>query len=181
MRPDDESERRALLARAYGRGGGLTDADARRLTELESLRNAALAPESPRAQTTPDSDTGASDPSVSDTGASDTGDSGTRASSDRPDEPRGTDAPVPPGLGAAVRSHAKATVAASAALLLIGVAAGWALFGARGAESALTAGQQERRLELQAEGKYDDGSVRLVTDDDDAVVWYATRDPRRRR
>lgn len=216
MRPDDESERRALLARAYRRGGGLTDADARRLAELESLRKAALAAENPRARTTPDpetadSDTVASDASSSDTGATDTGasgtgdsdtadsgaaDSGTRArdttdaapgsresagdvpgpSSDGPEEPRGTDAPVLSGLGAAVRSHAKAAVAASAALLLIGVAAGWALFGARGAESALTAGQQERRLELQAEGKYDDGSVRLVTEDDDAVVWYATRD-----
>lgn len=185
MGPDDEAELRSLQARAYGRGGGLRDADAQRLTELQSLRNAARATETFAAEA-PVPDALASEgpapetsaPDTTDTEPDDRGSAGERptSASGPADEGLGAGTPAWSGLRTAVRDHAKTVVAASAALLLIGVAAGWALFGGRGVESALTAGQQERRLELQVEGKYDDGSVRLVTQDDDAVVWYATRD-----
>ncbi|MFB4349064.1 hypothetical protein [Microbacterium sp. CR_7] len=186
MGPSDEAELRSLQARAYGRGGGLTDAESRRLTELEWSRSAARATETDTAEASvpatpaaPETHASAAPDRETADALPETRDSASQrptTASDPADEGRGAGTPARSGLGAAVRDHAKTVVAASAALLLIGVAAGWALFGARGIESALTAGQQERRLELQVEGKYDDGSVRLVTQDDDAVVWYATRD-----
>ncbi|MCM3779626.1 hypothetical protein [Microbacterium hydrocarbonoxydans] len=179
LHADEIEELRALQARAYGRGGALTDAEARRLMELESSRSSALDDHVHGAGgLAPDAEPEVAPelPVVTESGARGrTGDVSDFAS-DSPPEHSVSPVPARSGLGAAVRDHTKAAVAASAALLLIGVGAGWALFGAEGVESALTAGQQERRLELQADGEYDDGSVRLVAEDDDAVVWYATRD-----
>ncbi|PCE15356.1 hypothetical protein AUC47_13710 [Microbacterium sp. SZ1] len=179
LHADEVEELRALRARAYGRGGGLTAADADRLRQLEETRRPVPLSE-PDVDQPSDADREPLIDAVPLQAAplDDTRDSAgqrpTPASGS--DEVHGEDVPARPALAAAVRSHVKVVVAASAALILTGVAAGWALFGGGGVESALTAGQQERRLELQAEGKYDDGSVRLVTEDEDAVVWYATRD-----
>lgn len=60
-------------------------------------------------------------------------------------------------------------------LLAIGVGAGWALFGNQSDEIPLTDAQQQRKLELYEDGGYDEDSVRAVGQDDDALVWYGTR------
>ncbi|WP_144876969.1 hypothetical protein [Microbacterium sp. 1.5R] len=185
MLTDDESERRDLQAKAYGRAGGLTDAEAGRLRELESSLSANRS----------DLAAAEAEPAIEPPGRESVTLSSERRSAEPDARPRAGDASSPArdvqqrsaltggtapsadsSLAAAVRSHMRAVVAASAALLLVGVAAGWALFGAIDAEPALTAMQQERRLALQAEGEYDDDSVLLVAEDDDATVWYATRD-----
>jgi len=41
---------------------------------------------------------------------------------------------------------------------------------------ALTSEQQHRRAELQAEGGFDPGSLRAIGRDEDALVWYATKE-----
>ncbi|WP_449407698.1 hypothetical protein [Microbacterium maritypicum] len=172
---DDGAELRALQAKAYGRDGGLTAREADRLNELESVGAARTAP---AVLTAP------AEPAAA-------GVSSASAESAARDEPAGRDPsvdeqatdeggvdvpPVPaPSLRGAVRVHLRAVVVAALALLLLGVGAGWAVFGDIGDAPALTAGQQERRVELQTTSKYDDGSVRLVAEDGEAVVWYATR------
>ncbi|MEV7609833.1 hypothetical protein AB0N61_10145 [Microbacterium sp. NPDC089320] len=172
----DSAELRALQIKAYGRDGGMTEAEAARLTELESMRGdsgmhgrsdveAAPVP----AQGLPaadDAPSGDSSRSASDAPLSTTGE---RTADERPTvESR--------RLRGAFREQWKAAALASALLLVIGVAAGWALFGRSGDAVALTSAQQERRAELQAEGGFDPDSLRAIGQDDGALVWYATKD-----
>lgn len=172
----DATELRALQVKAYGRDGGLTEAEAARLTELESMRGdsgmhgrsdveAAPVPVQglPAADDAPSGD---SSRSASDAPLSTTGE---RAADERTTVESGR-------LRGAFREQWKAAALASALLLVIGVAAGWALFGRSGDSVALTSAQQERRAELQAEGGYDPGSLRAIGEDDGALVWYATKD-----
>ncbi|MFE6995671.1 hypothetical protein ACFVAE_06910 [Microbacterium sp. NPDC057659] len=65
-----------------------------------------------------------------------------------------------------------AAVAASA--LLIGVGAGWLLFG-RDAGPAMSAAQQKAWAEFEASGKYDEGSIRMVGERYGITAWYATK------
>lgn len=184
LQESDSAELRALQAKAYGRDGGLTEVDAARLRELESLRvephgggradvEVATEPGSGMADAPPT----AQDPPLADAEApaaeAPAADMSPAASAQQPAEGRrriGTT-----GLRAAFRQHWKAAVAASAVLLTIGLGAGWAIFGQSGGV-ALTSEQQERRAELQAEGGFDPGSLRAIGQDENALVWYATKD-----
>ncbi|MEV4736006.1 MULTISPECIES: hypothetical protein [unclassified Microbacterium] len=184
MSPDDAAELRALQGKAYGRDGRLTDQEARRLADLESARSMPSgrpdlgetvepdATDGRVAQDEPSTETPV--PRVVDTPREPTGGrpssepSGGRPSSEPSADPAASWRRV-------VQTHLRVVISASLALLLVGVAAGWALFGRGSDAAALSPGQQERRVELQAGDDYDDGSVRLIAEDDDTVVWYATR------
>ncbi|WP_223626549.1 hypothetical protein [Microbacterium sp. EST19A] len=183
----DPDELRALQRKAYGRDGALTDAEARRLRDLERAgQEETVAPsEAPPVEigivdAVPfDIDRRRGAPvDVPVPGAS-TG-SGTRES--------GSDGVRIPDSGAeesgTPRSRTASRLlrrwwvpaAASALLLAIGVGAGWVFFGQPAGTVVLTTDQQERRTELYQEGDYDAGSLLAVGQDEDAVAWYATKD-----
>ncbi|MFF5625624.1 hypothetical protein ACFY5A_09680 [Microbacterium sp. NPDC012755] len=187
----DGEERRALQRKAYGREASLTDAEARRLHELEhalreSARPEAAAPAAERSARTAVRDTGPVDGVRLD---------GMRAGEVQPpvtrgvvDEENAAAAPVAdetetesaadeaaPGIWRTLRSHGKPVAAASAVLLAIGLGAGWALFSPRASDIPLSAEEVERKLELYTAQKFDDGSLRAVARDGDALVWFATK------
>ncbi len=176
----DSTELRALQAKAYGRDGGLTDAEAARLEELESLRgerDERGVPEpdpfgAPGAPGLVDGSSASAQPSVGG-GQAPVAEILPSAPDDGGD---GRLSVETGGLRAVFREHWKAAVAASALLLVIGLGAGWALFGRSGDAVALTSAQQERRAELQADGGFDPGSLRAIGQEEDALVWYATKD-----
>lgn len=178
LQESESAELRALQGKAYGRDGGLTEVEAARLRELESMRvepdatvlaAAAAGPgadavDAPRRAE--DAPLPHAEPPVSGPP------SGSPA-----DEEAGRQQPREAGgLRAAIRQHWKAAVAASAAMLVIGLGVGWAVFGHTGDAVALTSEQQQRRAELQAEGGFDPGSLRAIGRDEDALVWYATKE-----
>ena len=185
LQETDAAELRALQAKAYGRDGGLTEADAARLRELEGSRAESEASSpmeaAPREGLSDDAPVVESRDVPQAAVGSPTEilpDAEGRESADETGS-EGDDAPLSSrtasGLRPTLRRHWKAVAAASAALLVVGMAAGWALFG-RDDAVALTPEQQDRRAELQVEGKYDPGSVRAIGQDDDIIVWFATKD-----
>ncbi|MFJ2550855.1 hypothetical protein [Microbacterium sp. NPDC087591] len=177
--PDDDEviELRALQERAYGRGGGLTAAEAERLDRLTRR---------PAAQAVEGAPSGAAAPPQMISGVPD--DVG------RPDrEPAASPLPAsePPALpappasgGDALRSSHSAPpldrwrplLIGIAAALVVGVGVGWFLFGRGGADAvALTAAQQEWQREIIGEATYDQGSLRAVAVEAGVVLWVATK------
>lgn len=186
MLSDDEvAELRSLQARAYGRDGGISDADAGRMRELERRRTPTSSSDRDISPHIPLSEVGADEVLVSripdevqsprrveESHAADTAGHpgfGTPVDADVPTT--SADGPIP----AALRRFWRPLAAASAVLLILGIAAGWAIFGQRPGGIALTDDQVQRRLELYEQGKYDEGSLRAVAHQKDALVWYATR------
>lgn len=189
----DAAELRALQRKAYGRDGALSDAEARRLRELERGR--------PRVSSAPsedapvegelvdavpfDFDSGRNripasvhrDAEERDAAPRDSApeDSVPQDSVPRESQPRDRRPPGSPSMSGLPRRW-WVPAAASALLLAIGVCAGWALSGQRPGTVALTSDQQERRAELYQEGEYDQGSLRAVGQEEDALAWYATKD-----
>lgn len=165
---DAAAERRALERAAYGRGGGLDDAGARRLRDLqeEHRRRALPAPHEP--MDTPLEGEGEGEGEGA--GAGEGGGAPAPVLSLPSDVVAGAE-----GVPTAVRRGLVPVLAASAALLAIGVSAGWALFTPRSDAFALTEAQEDRRIELAGEG-YDPGSVRPVAEAEGALAWFATQD-----
>ena len=162
------AERRALERAAYGRDGGLDAAAARRLQELQ---------EGHRRRTPSAQDEPAESPSVGDDAPeSATGRRAPEDVSDAEDTPPATSDDVSlTEAPAANRRGLVPVLVAAAALLAIGVGAGWALFTPRSDTFALTEAQEDRRIELAGEG-YDPGSVRPVAEAEGALAWFATQD-----
>jgi hypothetical protein len=164
----DADELRMLQRQAYGRDGGLTDAEAARLRELErrdavASIDAAGEPPAPEAAVPASAHLADVVPPVDDT------------SDDAPTGPEPTTSRLKTAMRE-LRRHWRFAVVASVLLLGIGVGAGWALFGHDREAISLTAEQQQRRLELYDTGDYDEGSLRPVGQDDEgAVVWYGTK------
>lgn len=194
----DAAELRALQSKAYGRGGGLSDADAARLAALESARVVRAAggaggavagaatrqPTEGRTSERVDGATPADDaaPAGDASPADDAAPAGDASPADDP-SPAGdaspADDPSPADIArgtGTTRMRWTSLAAASAALLLVGLGVGWAVFAEKGDGIALTAAQQERRAALQDDGGYDPGSLRAIGQDDDALVWLATKD-----
>ncbi|MFF3028944.1 hypothetical protein [Microbacterium sp. NPDC057944] len=189
----DGEERRALQRKAYGREASLTDAEARRLHELEHALRESARPEATaeRSARTAVPDRGGADGARLDGARLD----GMRTGEAQPPVPRGVvdeestaAAPVAeepvtesvageaaPGIWTTLRSHWKPVAVASAVLLAIGLGAGWALFSPRASDIPLSAEEVERKLELYTAQKFDDGSLRAVARDGDALVWFATK------
>jgi|GEM_PF-568117 len=188
---EERDELRALQARAYGRGGELSEQEAGRLRELSRRQVAGGVTDAAAARLRelehrdepPASVEDAAE--VSEPDASEETRAGTRRVDSVPtvEDASGaasTDAvPRRSPLREATRElrrHWRFAAVASVLLLAIGVGAGWALFGQDGEAIALTAEQQQRRLELYDSGDYDEGSLRAVGQDDQgALVWYGTK------
>ncbi|MFJ2550854.1 hypothetical protein [Microbacterium sp. NPDC087591] len=184
--PESErTELRELQRKAYGRDGGLTDAEARRLRELE---RAAAAPPAPQATAMDADGAPASEQMLADdeavaflVGASDQGILAESAAAAVDGIPAAADHSTAgphggaSGIRALLRAQWHVVTVAAVVLLAIGVGAGWALFGTRSDDIPLTGEQQQRKGELYEKGGYDEGSVRAIGQDDDALVWYGTR------
>lgn len=192
---DEVRELRALQARAYGREGGLSGAEAERLQDLEARRRAQAGSAAPAGPSTvlqrdPVSvrEDGADGGSVGPVGSvspigpvgpddvfpagRDPSDAATDAAVAVPDS-------AETGRTARRRRHAQPLIAAAVALL-VGVGAGAGVGGflaAGGADAALelTAEQRAWQDALIAEGDYDPGSIRAVGETADVVAWVATR------
>lgn len=205
--PEEIAELRELQARAYGRGGELTAADAARLHELEAARfprdagivepsapstpsahPSAAAPSDPlvrRASAAPPRtpvttpvrpDAAAAPPSdTSSPGIAVSEDPGTHRSSP-PTMEKGSRAEPEPRPRALLQRFWRPLAAGAAVLLAVGVGAGWLLFGrAPDAGLPLTGEQAERRVQLENEGKFDEGSLRVIGQDEEALAWYGTK------
>lgn len=184
----ERSERQALQRKAYGRDGGLTDAEAHRLQELERRSDRPVALPGSAASVATDSAASPTETGPVAAGvltphesAEDFLESFISGAEPSPDDlPPRQDTPAPRAVRAAVadlRRHALVVAVASALLLAGGLAAGWALFGRASDGIVLTAEQQQRRLELLDKRAYDEGSLRAVGQDDEgALVWYGTTD-----
>jgi hypothetical protein len=182
----EQAELRELQRKAYGRDGGLTDAEARRLRELEHVVAVAVVPAASVPALTPAPLESARSPADRVTVAAGSGvpgrdvaaESAARSDEDDAETPADAEADAPGGatrFRTLLRGHWRVVTVAAALLLAVGIGAGWALFGSRGDDIPLTDVQQQRKLELYEKGGYDEGSVRAVGQDDDALVWYATK------
>lgn len=188
LRADEIEELRALQARAYGRGGGLTAADADRLRQLEDTR-------SPATRAEPD----VGQPSDAERGPLiDAVPLGAAPLVDLPAERRPTaDRPPPTSFYRDLESPHDAVAPASdersrpdalsrrrwpvaalsiAVLIGFGVLIGWLAFADRGTGAiSLTTEQQQWQSELLATGLYDSGSLRAVREEEGVVIWFATQ------
>lgn len=180
---DDVAERRALQRKAFGPGGGLTDAEAARLRELDDARrrpSPGPSTSDPMAGSVPDTRQPGPPRSrdslatVPDDGETPTGDDAPVVPDDeRVDDATRTDRPDV--TEARHRSRGMLALAA-VVMVLLGLGIGWLAFGRTGgAAVALSAEQQGWQSELIASGKYDPGSVRAVATEEGAVVWMATQ------
>jgi hypothetical protein len=183
---DEITELRALQARAYGRDGGLGDADAARLRELENKRrrtpggaphdgadadaDASLAAESAEPQ--PEHPVELASPSAQEDPEPATQADPEPATQADPEQATQAD---PTTLRPSLRRHWRALALAAAGLLVIGLGTGWALFGRGDDGIPLTSEEQQRSAELQSTADYDPGSVEAIGRDDDAIVWFGTK------
>jgi hypothetical protein len=196
---DELVELRELQARAYGRGGTLSGADAARLRELERRRIAresstvsSADPASrgrgglsmmhssvPRAATvrgtaemreSPRAIERSADPA---TGADAGAPTALRETAEGPDTSAG-----PASLVASLRALWRPVSIIVVLMLALGVGVGWLLFGrAAGAEALeLTAEQQRWHDEILATAEYDQGSLRALEETGGVVIWVATTD-----
>ena len=185
---DDRDELRELQRKAYGRDGGLTDAEARRLREIEQRPPAitpALKPvrEDVLIETVPSFAAGFPRSGFADTNAfEDLFRDDEAPSPAREEEAPEPDAPAQQHSSrrlnaalAAFRRHGLIAAAASVLLVAIGIGVGWIAFGQTSDDVALTGEQQQRRLDLYEKDPYDEGSLRAVGQDDDVLVWYGTQ------
>lgn len=172
---DERSELRALQRKAYGpTGGGLTPAEHRRLRELEDARRTPVGSDGPPVG---DSTTAASEPTEPMITRVPDAPPARQIAAVSADADRASDAPEAPRAPLRRGPSRLAVAAVGAAVLVgIGVGAGWALFADHSAEPALTTAQEQRRAELAVDGSFDEGSLRPIARDDDALAWFATQE-----
>ena len=170
---DERDELRALQARAYGRGGELSEQEAGRLREL-SRRQADAAPVEPPRSVDPATvlisgvpeallglprvEAHASAASMPDISAHDAPTDATARS-----------------RRSAVMIHWRPALIAAVAALIIGFGAGWMLFGRSDAEAIELSPEQQGWQTAIADGGYDPGSLRAIATHEDVVLWYATK------
>ncbi|KAA0959804.1 hypothetical protein FQ142_13105 [Microbacterium sp. ANT_H45B] len=166
---EEAVELRALQERAYGREGALGADEVARLRRLEALRRAPspshTESEQPAAQ-------GAAAPDApSSVFVDPAGESAPAPAPDSQDTGAEGSAPSPRRT-----HHGRSALLLAAVCIVLGVGAGWLLFADRGASSmSLTSTQQEWQNAIVASGRYDPGSVRALRQEQDVVVWYATK------
>ncbi|KQQ68498.1 hypothetical protein [Microbacterium sp. Leaf320] len=177
----DAVELRALQARAYGRAGALSDAEAARLGELEAARTsesesqAAKDPRSEHVDIAPSADPSvASVPATAASAAARFAGADTAAPSG---QGTGSDADSQgESLATALRRHWRLALVITVGVAVIGVAAGWLLFSDRGAAPVqLTAEQQEWQRTIVASGDFDSGSLRAMAEEEGVVISFATK------
>ncbi|WP_460797164.1 hypothetical protein [Microbacterium sp. GXF0217] len=195
----DDDELRDLRAKAYGPGGRLTDAEARRLQELEALvrgtgaerpggadANAVPLPDGrPAGGDAPDSlpsggapvPAGARAEGIAWT-ADSAGDAGSddRAAAAEAAEADAT-APAEDGARRGIRTRRWFPYAAVGLVLLIGFGIGFVVFGQSVLRSvALSLAVGAEQVALEADGDYDPGSITPLGQSHGATIWRATRD-----
>ncbi|MFJ2502833.1 hypothetical protein [Microbacterium sp. NPDC087592] len=182
----EAEELRVLQRKAYGRSGMLTEAESQRLRALEDSHrssSAVVPPErrepggdgEPTSREQTERAIGIVEQELAAPTESDAADvPAVTHMQDAPD-PQARETPATTARGVTRRRAMMTSVAASAVLLAIGVGVGWGLFAPRAASIPLTQEQLQRRGELATEA-FDPGSIRAVAQDEDALVWYATKD-----
>lgn len=191
----ERDELRMLQRKAYGRDGGLTEAEAQRLHGLEQRALTSAVPRVENragAAVSADGTVGEPEPDLGADFLESFAPADARETDER--EPQSVRTPDPDPDPAsefqpspdphpirtavtALRRHGGVVAVASALLLAIGLGAGWMLFGQRGDDISLTAEQQQRRLELYDKSDYDEGTVRAIgRDSEGALAWYGTKD-----
>lgn len=174
MLDDSETaELRSLRERAYGRDGRLTGEDVTRLHELETMLRpaAAVAPAAPVAGIDPEigpSKNSAIGPVESRPGSGVGLIAEPFEASDDPAPNAESEAPVPP-------RRRRWLAFAGIGAVLIGLAAGWAIWGWNSAEFALATTHSEQRAELEASGDFDPGTVSALSENHGVVLWRAER------
>ncbi|MFB7250929.1 hypothetical protein [Microbacterium sp. NPDC056234] len=172
----DDGELRDLRAKAYGPGGELTDAEARRLDELQGSARRAAAESSvtAAAEPVPDRHGDGIPPQPVDAAEVRTpdGEPGTEPESGV----AGPDArPQPAGLRGLLKRR-WFPVAAVGVALLVGVGIGFVAFGqdiVRSIALSLSVGAEQ--VELEADGDYDPGSITPIGQSHGVTIWHATR------
>lgn len=191
LRADEIEELRALQARAYGRGGGLTDADADRLRQLEDTRSPVVQSEpgfgptsdaerEPLIDAVPLQATSLHGPGA---GARVTAEPHRPTNPHQDTEPprdgvapASDEQPRPDALPRALRGRWPVAAVSVAVLVGLGVLIGWLVFADRGAGAiSLTPEQQQWQSELLATGLYDSGSLRAIREEEGVVIWSATQ------
>lgn len=154
---EEAVELRALQSRAYGRDGGLTADETRRLAELSARRGGARGDETRARPRTDD------------------------AAIDESDTVRRDDAPTSSAVAPAsppASAHRSRWLMIAIGILVVfvlGATAGWAL--SHPAENGvdLTPTQAKWERGLVDGGEYDAGSVRAMAVEEDMVIWAATQ------
>jgi hypothetical protein len=165
---DEVAELRSLQAKAYGRDGALTDAEAARLHELETAGRRPWSAEE-RVVDVPSLERESS-PIF-----------GAETETETKTETETETETVPASLRTALRTHIRTVAAAAVAVLALGVGVGWLAFGSHAdAAVALDAERQGWQDAVIATGIYDPGSVRAIAVEEDAVVWIATSQQKER-
>lgn len=186
----ETGELRTLHEKAYARDGALTPAEGARMRELERRRrDADTVAAVPPGRTTPVSgrDTGATARVLvdglprwnSERGATAPVENPAGSDAQRPRPAVSTADPAAPAVSAAeaFRRWWRTLTVASATLVLAGFGVGWLLFGQATDDSLpLTDAQADRQSALYGDEGYDAGSVRAIGQEEDALVWYASRD-----
>lgn len=188
MTEADAVELDELRAKAYGPRGGLTDAEARRLEELQALTRETTQ-RAPRVRSTADAstDSGAdrdallrepSDPEGSGTSGEDeplpAESDLVETDSDSAAEP---DARARPAGLRGILDRRWFPYAAVGFALVLGFGVGFAVFGQEVVRSvALSLSVAAEQTELEARGEYDPGSIRPLDRVREATIWHATRD-----
>lgn len=170
---DTAAELRSLQAKAYGRDGGLTHAEAARLRELETPPSLPV-PAAPEESEEPR----AIEPTVPEQKESGSTADPTDAEhpSSEPVHAREDDH-APDSWRTALRHHWRIVAVASAVLLAIGMGTGWALFTPRVRDAVpLSQEEVERKIALDEKHHFDEGTLRAVARDDDALVWFGEKD-----
>lgn len=180
-----DDDLRELQRKAYGRGGGLTDAEAERLHALEAARVEDARAEVAGADevASPVLAPAVAVPTASGPVSPVPGEAVAPAPEAAEREAASEEVPSAASDGPAaattwrrfLAARWKAAAAASALLIAVGLGAGWALFAPHTESIPLSADEVQRRIALSEKGGYDEGSVRAIARDDDALVWYATK------
>lgn len=176
---EETAELRTLHAKAYRRDGGLSAAEILRLSELEVRRVARPVEErgSSRDGTlSSDQDVPSQQPpapSLSDPLVD-------RVPVFEREETPDVETAEPQVAARAERDVTRRRrwmlLGAAAAVLVVGVGVGWFLFGRdAGPAIPITAEQQVRGTELAEEGNYDSGTMIPIDEDEDVLIWMASR------
>jgi hypothetical protein len=194
--PDTEAvaELRSLQERAYGRAGGLSDAEAARLKELQELRLVAVVAGRPLETASGVAPVvGRGSEATEDPPLVGRGSEATERRAERAERVevtkrgflrrlQGTGDASPParstiGLIRGLRARSLALAAAVIVAVLVGVLIGWVVFAPRTPHAVpLSAEQQSWQDEILVSAVYDPGSVRAIGEEDGTIVWFATRD-----
>lgn len=156
---EDSVELRALQARAYGRSGALSAAEAERLHELESAR---VPEDGLAASTSP----GPSEPAQ-------------REPAQREPADVVATGPGPHDVSAltVLRRRWPVVLGVSVVFVVVGVLLGWLLFADRGpGPLQLTTTQQDWQAAIIASGDFDLGSIRALQEEEGVVIWFATKE-----